>query len=46
MPSNNAECRVSRCILNAATPVGAVNSTVTSSGCISLERCKSFMVYL
>ena len=33
-PNSNAECNVMPLMLNAATPVGAVNNTVTSSGCI------------
>ena len=31
-PRRNAECNVMPFILNAATPVGAVSNTVTSSG--------------
>ena len=32
VPSKNAECNVMPPILNAATPVGAVSNTMTSSG--------------
>ena len=46
MPLSNrkAECKVMPLILNAATPVGAVSNTITSSGSIAPDNLKNLSV--
>ena len=46
VPSRSAECRVIPWMLKAATPVGAVSNTVTSSGSTCPERRNSLTVSL